>query len=72
MKTFQINPDVYVVCEIKDSRSGFTHHATLVVNGVDKKKAKRVYCNRTWESFPFETVVKKVLRDTEYKDEKFN
>lgn len=70
MKTFRINKEYQIVCDWKKTRNGFKHTAELR-SGVFKgnnccyfstiEKTKVCYLNRTWESFEYETVIKKLL-----------
>lgn len=39
-------------------RGGFTHNATGVLANGELVTAKVSYVNRTWESYPFQTVLK--------------
>jgi hypothetical protein len=64
MKTFKVNNQTSVVCESKNTRYGFKHEATLIIDGWTKDKAKCCYYNRTWESFEFESVIKNLLAGT--------
>lgn len=61
MKTFQIDKNIEVVCESQKTRYGFRHLATLLLNGREVDKAKVCYYNRTWESYEFETVLRKLV-----------
>jgi len=64
MKTFKIDKYLEIVCEWKKTRNGFKHEATLLRNGREMDKTKICYSNRTWESFEFESVIKKLLDKT--------
>lgn len=57
MKLFDINNRFSVVCQAVKTRNGFRHEATLLCNGSDVLAAKQSYQNRTWERYPFETVL---------------
>jgi len=61
MKEFKINEKLNVVCEWKKTRTAFKHEATLLCNGVEQLKVKCCYQNRTWESYEFQTVLRKLL-----------
>ncbi len=69
MKTFQINDEAVIVCDWKKTRTAFKHEATLLVKGQEVDKTKICYLNRTWESFEFESVIKKLLDKTQYLNE---
>jgi len=64
MRNFKITEDISVLCEYKKTRNGFKHEATLLINGFEKDKTKITYLNRTWESFEFESVAKKLINKT--------
>lgn len=64
MKIFKIAKGLEVVCESLKTRNGFKHTATLLINGRDCESVKCTYLNRTWESYEFESVLKKLLEDT--------
>jgi len=61
MKQFKINNEYDAICEWKKTRNGFKHEATLLSNGVEVDSAKQCYLNRTWESFEYQTVLRKLL-----------
>jgi hypothetical protein len=50
-----------VVCDTKDTRSGFKHIAILHRNGFSISKTKICYLNRTWERFTYESVLRKII-----------
>lgn len=56
------NDDVRIVNEWGKTRNGFKHTATLYLGDREIGTAKSTYLNRTWESYEYETVMKK-LRD---------
>ena len=64
MKIFQVNKKIEVVCQYKDTRNGFKHEATLLINGNEVDKAKCCYQNRTWESYKYESVLRTLLDKT--------
>lgn len=62
MKTFRINKEYEIVCNYEKTRNGFKHVAKLkgpCFNTISETKV--CYLNRTWESFEYETVIKKLL-----------
>ena len=74
MKTFKINKEYQIVCEWQKTKNGFKHTAELKkrnlwLNHNYRKElpfstiseTKVCYLNRTWESYEFETVIKKLL-----------
>lgn len=64
MQTFKINDQLEVVCEYHNTRNGFKHTATLLLNGLEQEEVKCTYLNRTWERYEFESVLKKLLDQT--------
>lgn len=67
MRTFQVNKNISVVCRSEKTSYGFRHLATLIVNGNKQDTAKCCYYNRTWESYEFESVLKKLAEKTQNK-----
>jgi hypothetical protein len=64
MKTFKINEEIEIVCEHQNTRSGFRHVATLLINESEVDKAKICYLNRTWEQYEFESVLRRIVDRT--------
>jgi hypothetical protein len=64
MQTFKINDRLEVVCEYHNTRNGFKHTATLLLDGREQEEVKVNYLNRTWERYEFESVLKKLLDQT--------
>jgi len=60
MKSFRINDYIEIVCESQRTRYGFRHLATLLINGIERDTAKCTYQNRTWESYEFQSVLRKI------------
>lgn len=60
-KTFQIGNGYEIVAHWEKTRSGFRHIAVLMKDGQEIDKTKVTYQNRTWESYEFETAIKKLL-----------
>lgn len=54
-----------VECESVGAEEGFKHVAKLFVDDKVIDRAVSEYANRTWESFPFQTVMSKLIRNTE-------
>jgi hypothetical protein len=65
-RIFKVNENIEIVCDSVGTRYGFRHDARLFVNGYEKEKAKCCYYNRTWERFTFESVVLKLIEQTDY------
>lgn len=63
MKIFTMGK-ITIICEFENTRSGFRHIAVLLVNGVERNRAKCCYSNRTWEFFQYESVLQKLIKNT--------
>jgi len=50
-----------ISCRFVCTRSGFKHVATVLKNGVVDFQTEVNYLNRTWESYEFETVLKRAI-----------
>lgn len=59
-KTFKINDDISIKCSTQDTSYGFRHVADALVNGRYVAYAKCCYHNRTWESYEYQSVIKKI------------
>lgn len=64
MQIFKINEKISIVCEWKKTRSAFKHTATLMINELMQDETKICYCNRTWERYDFESVLRKMINGT--------
>ncbi len=64
-RIFKVNDKVQIVCDSVGTRYGFKHDAKLFVNGFEREKAKCCYYNRTWERFEFQSVVLKLIDQTD-------
>lgn len=64
-RIFKINDKTEIVCDSVGTRYGFRHDARLFVNGYEVEKAKVCYYNRTWESFEFDSVIRKLIDQTD-------
>lgn len=47
---------VEFVCDSRDTRSGFAHDATIIINWRREREATCHYLNRTWEAWRFQSV----------------
>lgn len=67
MKTFVINKskDIVIICDTMRTRNGFKHEARLLKCGFEVDSVKINYLNRTWESFEYESVINKLLDQTQ-------
>jgi len=61
MKLFKLDKEYQIVCEFKNTKQAFKHEATLLKNNCAVCKTKIIYCNRTWERFTYESVLKKII-----------
>ncbi len=56
-------------CKSRSTRSGFAHDCVLRIANTDKgvnvyTAVSACYCNRTWETYRYETVILKALNQT--------
>jgi len=63
-KRFDITKNIYVKCWTEDTGNGFRHLAELNKDQYFETGAKCTYYNRTWESYEYESVLKKLLEST--------
>ena len=62
-----VKEGVEILCEWVKTRYGFRHDAYLMVKGSEYgKKTKICYYNHIWEAFEFETVVRELIKKTDY------
>lgn len=62
VKQFDLNGNNFkFYCESERTRNGFNHKCTISMNDVDMKKSTVHYVNRTWESYPFRTVMQNTV-----------
>ena len=53
---FEVNGhEVEFVCESRNTRNGFAHDATLLVNSCQWSTGHRYYLNRTWEAWTYQS-----------------
>jgi hypothetical protein len=64
MKIFKINEQIQIECEWKRTRVAFKHTARLRFNDRVVDETKICYLNRTWESYEFESVLRKLIQNT--------
>lgn len=67
MKTFHFVVNLTnfeIVCSSRNTRDGFAHHCTILVNGEDRGiEATCFYLNRTWERYAYQSVMLKAARE---------
>lgn len=63
LKTFKVNEKISINCWSEDTSYGFRHLASLYINGFIRNTSKRCYYNRTWESYQYESVLKKLCEE---------
>jgi len=65
-KEFQITDKIQIICYWQNTSYGFKHVARLVKDNeiVDQKSAS--YYNRTWESYEYESVLRRLVEKTKY------
>ena len=61
MRIFRINEKIEISCEWQKTRQAFRHVAVLLFNGVEQERTKVCYLNRTWESYEYQTVAKRLV-----------
>lgn len=59
MKVFYYTDDCFVLCDFASSRWGFNHTGAVFYKGRRVFRDKIHYQNRTWESFQFESILRK-------------
>lgn len=64
MREFKLDEHISVVCEWKKTRTAFKHEATLLLDGREIDKTKICYQNRTWESYEYQSVLYKIISNT--------
>lgn len=47
----------------RNTRTGFAHDTTLFIDGREYGSATAIYYNRTWESYIYQTVMKRCIDD---------
>jgi hypothetical protein len=67
-KTFVLDDETRISCGYQKTNYGFRHLAVVRRGFYEKGKAKVCYYNRTWESYEYQTVVHKAIRNTFPKD----
>ena len=61
IKKFVINgKEVQFVNSWRKTRNGFAHDSTMFIDGCRHSEATCTYWNRTWESYPYQTVMHRV------------
>jgi hypothetical protein len=68
MRVYNLTSDSYLVLDSVKTKNGFKHEATLVRKTFEDVKVKINYINRTWESFEFESVIKKLFDKMKYNE----
>lgn len=64
IKKIEMNGNVYeFVNETKDTRHGFAHVSTLLINNYEAMKHRCNYLNRTWERYRYQTSMKGCMCD---------
>ena len=61
MKEFKLSKEYSIICESEGTRYGFRHIAVLLYNGNEIDRHKACYYNRTWEQYPFESIIKELV-----------
>lgn len=66
MRMFRVDDTAIIQCKTTKTRQGFNHLAHLYVNGVKVDSAKCEYINRTWEEWPYQSVLYELLNTTRH------
>ena len=62
IRKFEVNGrQVEFVNQSRSTRSGFAHDTTMFINGCNYAEATCHYLNRTWESYTYQTVMRKAV-----------
>lgn len=64
MKIYKFNIDnknIEFVCDDGNTYNGFYHKVTMFINGCEVSNARVNYINRTWESYAYQTCMKKAV-----------
>jgi len=67
-KVFGLSGDIRARCWWEKTRYGFRHLAVLTVNWQAESRAKVCYQNRTWETYRYESVLKKLVENSGLSD----
>lgn len=65
---FRISDTETIFARSEKTRSGFRHLVSFFKNGSEIESAKVCYINRTWESYAFETAIRKLLEKMDLDD----
>lgn len=69
MQIFKLNDKYSAVCKASNTRNGFKHTATLMVDGRDTgHEVKCNYLNRTWEAYTYQSVLYKLVEKCQWFD----
>lgn len=66
VRVFNIDEKTKIYAEAEETRNGFKHTATLIVDGQPVDKSTAHYLNRTWESYEYQTVVNNLIDKSPY------
>ena len=64
MREFRVNNKITLVGNTENTRSGFRHRATLLINGNEVDQTTVSYQNRTWESYEYQTALQRLVDKT--------
>ncbi len=62
LKSFKIDEHLSVDCQAQRTSYGFRHLASLCRDGRVIATARESYYNRTWESYEYQTVIRKAIQ----------
>lgn len=61
MRIIKLSKIYSILCQTDSMRNGFKHTATLFGGGIEYDTAKVFYINRTWERYPYQTVMLELI-----------
>ena len=64
-KVFDLSGDIRARCWWEKTRNGFRHLAILFVSWKEQSRVKVCYQNRTWEEYRYQSVLKKLVENSE-------
>ena len=64
-KNTKLVKGIQAVCYSENTQSGFRHVAHICAGGRQIGRAKCTYTNRTWESFEYESVLKRAIEGSD-------
>lgn len=64
MRKFEVDgKEITFVNDHRDTSTGFAHDTTMFINGIETTHATQYWCNRTWERYGYQTVMRRAVYD---------